>query len=130
MRRRSFLKGLLGAAAVKVTPGFAKTPEPKSVLINRFTVAGFQYYQGPQIIAGIKAGDALGLKTEPGNPHDRFAVQVFHGRTMIGYVPRSDNRHLSRLLRQRAALNCRAIEVRPDGVPWQALRIEVSLLLS
>ncbi|MFP3870970.1 MAG: HIRAN domain-containing protein [Syntrophobacteria bacterium] len=57
----------------------------------------------------LQAGERLALTPEPDNPYDRFAVEIHWRSVKMGYVPRSDNRHISRLLRQGADLVCRTI---------------------
>lgn len=130
--RRTFFKifigmpltTLLGSAAVAAPP---KPKKAKQLLLNRFSIAGFQYYDGPKLLAGPKPGDRLHLTREPRNPHDPFAVQIHWRKANLGYVPRSDNRHLSRLLEQGAALECRVSEVDDKAVVWRRVRVEVFL---
>ncbi len=96
-------------------------------LLNRFHIAGFPFYHGMGVIRGIREGDLLQLVAEPTSPHDRYAVEVYRGRHKLGYVPRSDNRHISRLLRQGARLRCEVIEADPEDSPWHMLKVVVSL---
>jgi HIRAN domain len=52
-----------------------------------------------RLIAECKAGCALTLRAEPGNPHDRHAVAVFDAKgQQLGYLP-SDARDASAILR-------------------------------
>ncbi len=130
LSRRGFLK-LLGAApavgAALQAPVSVKAAAPKTTLINRFSIAGFQYYDGPQHLAAFRPGDQLTLVAEPGNPHDEFAVQIYRGRLMLGHVPRSDNRHISRLLLDGVELQGRIEAVCPDNPAWRAVRVGVYL---
>ena len=127
--RRKFLGWLLAAplAGLIAKPG-AATVEEKKVLINKFSVAGFQYYKGPRLIKKIKPGDALKLSAEPANAHDEFAVEIFYNSHKIGYVPMSDNRHVSRLLQENMKLHCAVAEVHPTMQTWEMLRVEVFLV--
>lgn len=127
--RRKFLGWLLMTplAGVIARPGKAKA-EKKKVLINKFSVAGFQYYKGPRLIKKIKPGDELTLSAEPSNTHDEFAVRIFHKSRMIGYVPMSDNRHISRLLLEQMKLKCLVAETRPANPPWEMLKVGVFLV--
>lgn len=50
------------------------------------------------LVARLKRGEALQLKAEPENPHDRFAVSVWSQGSLIGYLP-SDARDSSSILR-------------------------------
>jgi hypothetical protein len=107
-------------------------PKPKRCLLNRFFVAGLYYYDGLELAAegGVKPGDALRLSAQPDNPYDRFAVEVFHAPTGIklGYVPRTDNKHISRLLRRGVPLEARVVRTCSDGQSWEAVKAEVRLV--
>ncbi|GAB1410414.1 hypothetical protein MASR1M90_15680 [Desulfovibrionales bacterium] len=121
--RRGFFKAL--ALLTLPTTGSAHTPP--SYVLNRFYIAGLQYYDGPQILKHMRPGDALTLTAEPENIHDYYAVLIHGYGHKLGYVPRTDNRHISRLLRQNAPVSCRISAVRPEEPTWQAVRVEVGL---
>lgn len=65
--------------------------------------------------------------TEPGNEYDRFAVKIYRKGTMLGHIPRTDNKHISRLLQQNVELHCAVTEVNPARETWEMLRVEVYL---
>ncbi len=125
--RRVFLKamGILTAAGV----AGRKTPlaGAQGMLLNVFSVAGLQYYDGPRMLGALGAGQLLDMRAEPENPYDHYAVELYCGSAKLGYVPRSDNRHISRLLRQGAELRAIVKAVRPDAVSWKAVQVEVRL---
>jgi len=98
--RRTLLKSMTALLIpVSALDARAASPGPSYVL-NRFSVAGFQFYHGPKLLGCMEPGDALQLCAEPENPYDEFAVRILWKGGMLGYVPRSDNRHISRLLQQ------------------------------
>ena len=131
--RRYFLKWL---ALLPFAPIALRTEaKPKAVwagapptvyLLNVFSVAGFQYHEGQKVLRRLRTGELLTLKAEPENPHDEFAVRIERLGTMLGYVPRSDNRHISRLLRQGVRLTCRIVEADCQARPWNQVRVEVA----
>lgn len=130
--RRRILKALLlgPLAAALDRPAAAappaQAPAPASaLLLNRFSIAGFQYYDGPPLMRRLKPGAQLKLVREPNNPHDPFAVEIYLDKIKLGYVPRSDNKHLSRLLEQGAKLECSVIETNPEAGVWNMVRVEV-----
>ena len=98
------------------------------VTMNPFRVAGLACYAVEAAIHAMQAGDPLCLVAEPTHPHDEFAVEIWHGAPKLGYVPRSDNRHLSRLLRQGATLAGEVWEADPDATGWEMVRARVYLL--
>ena len=97
-------------------------------LLNRFSVAGFQYHKGMDVINKIKVGDTLKLLSEPKNIHDEFAVCLEHKNIDIGYIPKSDNKHISRLLSQGLNLHCQVFEVDPEEESWHMCKVEVYLI--
>lgn len=128
--RRGFL-GLLAKlplipAAVLPTRG-ASAPKHR-VLMNDFAIAGFRYYDGAKDLPRLTAGTTLTLRAEPENPHDRFAVQIFHGPAKLGYVPRFCNRHICRLLLEGVPLACEVERVDAKAPPWEAVSVRLSLI--
>lgn len=128
MKRRYFLKQLIALPfgpylARKFFLGEQKSP----CLLNKFYVAGFQYYDGPSFIEDIQAGEQLKLVAQPDNKYDKFAVAIYWKNSMIGHVPRTDNKHLSRLLRQQVGLLCEVIAVKPQKETWNMVKVAVYL---
>ncbi|MDV7391113.1 HIRAN domain-containing protein [Arthrospira platensis SPKY1] len=127
--RRLFLQWLasLPLLSLLARPAIAR-PAPRKLLMNQFRVAGLAYYDVETAIRGMQAGDPLRLVAEPTNPHDEFAVEIWHDEYQLGYVPRSDNRHISRLLRQGATLTGEVWEADPDAPVWEMVRAKVYLI--
>ena len=126
--RRRFLQWLpsLPLLSFLAPPAIAQ-PAPHKLLMNQFRVAGLAYYEVEAVIQRIQPSDTLRLIAEPTNPHDPFAVEIWHGANKLGYVPRSDNRHLSRLLRQGATVACDVWEADPDATVWEMVQAKVYL---
>ena len=124
--RRPFLKGLL-ALPLLLLQGKRATSQTLHYDLNHFSVAGFQYYAGPARIHLFRPGDSLTLIAEPENRCDAYAVRIEHQGVKLGYVPRTDNRHLSRLLRQGASLTCRVAEIRTEAPTWRMLHVTVGM---
>jgi hypothetical protein len=97
-------------------------------LLNKFSVAGFYYYKGPEIVDTMKLGEILDMKPDPDNIHDKYAVELHYKDTIIGYIPRSDNRHISRLLQQGLNMVCTIREVNPDEDTWHMCKVKVELV--
>src|SRR5438552_3521998 len=66
--------------------------------LDRFLIAGFRFHEGPDMIGRMRLGDGLALCAEPDNPHDPGAVRLELAGRHVGYVPRSRNVLLGRLL--------------------------------
>ena len=75
--RKTFLIYLLQLPFVA---GFAKYLygfEPKKhYLLNKFSVAGFYFYEGPNILDKMKTGHTLLMKQAPENIEDEYAVEL------------------------------------------------------
>ena len=78
--RRRFLQWLpsLPLLSFLAPPAIAQ-PAPHKLLMNQFRVAGLAYYEVEAVIQRIQPGDTLRLIAEPTNPHDPFAVEIWHG---------------------------------------------------
>ena len=129
-QRRLFLQWLssLPLLGLWVNPAVAR-PAPKKYLMNQFQIAGLAYYDVQHVVQRLQPGTELCLVAEPTNPYDDFAIEVFYGECKLGYIPRSDNRHLSRLLQQGVKLSCEVIETRPEATIWDMVRARVSLIV-
>lgn len=93
-------------------------------IVQRGAIAGHAYADGPRLLAQLQTGDALQLAREPGNPHDAQAVRIdWHGRK-LGYVPRSDNAAIARLLDAGVALEAKIAAVQPDTV-WAPVEFTI-----
>jgi len=66
--------------------------------LSHFDLAGFSYYDGVTVFNELKIGSSLRLAVEPTNAYDPHAVEIYFGDTKLGYVPRSNNRVISKFL--------------------------------
>jgi hypothetical protein len=130
MERIDFLKNVLGlpfGIGTIAAKKLQKTEQAPRCLLNKFYVAGFQYYKGPSIIGTIKTGETLKLIAGRENYYDQFAVKIMRKGLMLGHVPRTDNKHISRLLQQNIKLCCKVAQVNPDRETWQMLKVRIYL---
>ena len=97
-------------------------------LLNKFSVAGFYFYDGPNLLEKIKPGGILSMKINPDNIEDEYAVELHFKDTMIGHIPRSDNKHIFRLIKQGKDLVCTIREIDPDAETWQMCKVKVELV--
>lgn len=66
--------------------------------LDRFSIAGFSYYEGCIAFADLKMGAVLTLKPEPNNRFDKNAVEIYYNDYKLGYIPREKNRIVSKFL--------------------------------
>ena len=97
-------------------------------LLNKFSVAGFFFYEGPNLLEKMKTGDILMMNPNAENIEDEFAVELYFKETMIGHIPRSDNKHIFRLIEQGKDLICTIREIDPDAETWQMCKVKVELV--
>jgi len=100
----------------------------RRTLLNRVYIAGFQYHKGTEFRESIKVGDHLSLFAEPDNPYDHYAVAFHWNGHHIGYVPRKENKHLSRMLRQECQLLGIVTRNDLEREPWNGVKAEVFLV--
>ena len=131
MHRRGLLKyvaGLmLGTPALHSVANDTLPAAASPIGILDARIAGFAHYQGEVCLPFMKAGDRLALRREPENPKDRRAVEIYWRHKKIGYVPRIQNRALSRLMHQGYAVQAKVRTI-DDGLLWEPLYFEVELL--
>lgn len=127
--RRSFFKLLFSApASAWAVASLKQTPAERVVMLDDFHVAGVRYYEGRELLEELKAGEPLALRLQPANPHDKFAVEIFRGETKLGYIPRTHNQHISRMLEHGFELRCQIVRVNPHVDYWEAIFATVSLV--
>ena len=121
MKRIDFIKKIFSSGALMFLPlGLFKfSKEKKNAELLRFHVRGFQYYDGPDMMERMKAGEELSLLREPENKFDKHAIAVYYRQRKIGFVPREKNEVLSRLMDNKTGnLSAEINQIRNDDVSW------------
>lgn len=132
MERRRFIRSVLALAALPWLPaaGSAVGCRSPSRLVRLLAcpVAGFRYYRGPALISGMQSGDLVALQREPANPYDELAIALYWRNEKIGFIPRTDNPVLARMLDSDLGnLAGEIISVDTDAFPWEAVWLTVSM---
>lgn len=79
--------------------GETVSPTPADECVLQTTIAGAFYRDLSVVQDQVAAGDALLLRPEPDNPHDKFAILVAtKDGYVLGYIPRTENEALCALL--------------------------------
>jgi hypothetical protein len=129
--RRSAVRRLLmipaGASGLLVGHWSSRSSSARTVerspAVFRGYVAGFQFHEGPELLASMSEGDRIRLVREPGNRHDRHAVRIEYEGRKIGYVPATVSEHVAFALGDRSEAPGVVSRVKPDAVPWRAVQI-------
>ncbi len=127
MNRIDFLKRIfLGGASLMLAKNMSAKPVKNTdVYLDSPYIAGFQYYKGLRIEPQLKKEDALELKRDPQNKYDRYAVEVFHKTQKLGYLPRTDNKIIARMLDQGLTLKAKIRSIDPEAHPFRRVKIRV-----
>lgn len=67
--------------------------------LAHFDIAGFTYYDGALAFSELKIGVQLQLKLDEDNKYDPRAVAIYYNEFKLGFVPRSENRIIYKLLK-------------------------------
>ena len=131
VNRRGFL-GTLTALSAALLPGGRKavagTVSPRTAVLCRCFIAGFQFHQGPAILPGLAAGQKLFLKREPANPYDSLAIAIHADcGSKIGYLPRRLNEIPTTLMDNGHSLTAVITGVAHGGPLWKMVEVEIGL---
>ena len=76
-----------------------RIPFAQDIMLAQMHVAGTHYYEEKEVVEGLSAGQRFGLRREPENAHDEFAIEVLTTEGhKLGYIPRQYNEIPARLM--------------------------------
>lgn len=133
MKRLDFLKNLFGTGLlVTALPAELTSappdPEPLTAVgVYEEAVAGFRFYEGPNLLPQLQPGQAVDLVREPDNSHDPRAIAVYWEGTKLGFLPMLDNRVLAGLIDGGVPLRAELAAVFPGKPLWEACRVNVAV---
>ncbi|MCX7143499.1 MAG: HIRAN domain-containing protein [Proteobacteria bacterium] len=123
MNRHTLLAAVL-VAGLCAMPLPAPAQQVK-LLVQSSPLAGFNYYQAPEVWRGMRVGDALMLEREPDNVHDGRAISVRWQGHKLGYVPRAQNAALAWAMDRGDTLDARVSRLQPHRNPRKRMEFEV-----
>lgn len=77
--------------------------------LAHFDIAGFTYYEGVLAFNALEIGTQLQLKLEEDNKYDARAVAIYYNEFKLGFVPRSENRIIYKLL--KVGIDCFEVRI-------------------
>jgi hypothetical protein len=77
----------------------------------------------------LAPGQTRTLIAEPDHPPDHYAGDIRAGETKIGYVPRTENKHISRLLRKGATVEARIITANTEAETRRTVKVELLIVV-
>ena len=110
---------------------FSKTKtvnKKRNIMLLDSSVAGFRYYSGEEVWKKLAPGRPLDLKREPGNKFDYDAVEIYHEKEKIGYIPRSDNMVIAQLMDKGVDIRATISEVIERGAPNHRVGVAVEMM--
>ena len=131
LTRRGMLAALSGAfgAAAPAAAMAVPTASRRRLTLLETHVAGSAYYEARRVRGGLRSGETLILRREPGNVHDDLAIEVFTtAGAKLGYVPRLENEPFARLIDAGRTVEAYVIEVDPgrhDDI-WMGLTLQLA----
>jgi hypothetical protein len=97
--------------------------------LAHFSIAGFTYYEGVLAFNDLKIGTELRLVPEPTNQYDPRAIAIFYKEHKLGFVPRSENRILYKLMKVGFdQFEVRVQRLAPEEDPEQQISVIVHLV--
>lgn len=136
MKRHQFITILSGLFGLIFSGSFLKDSfglrnrnlrTQKDVLLYSGYVAGLRYGKIYQVENMIKPGLELDLLPEPDNKYDEYAIRVLVYGRKAGYIPRSENRVIARLINQNIPVKAKVLSHTYPAPINERLIIEVTV---
>lgn len=93
--------------------------------LAHFDIAGFTYYDGAIVFRKLKIGKKVRLQLEEENKFDARAVAIYYNEFKLGFVPRSENRILYKLLKTGLDQNLSVVIQRLDPTAYPENQVSV-----
>ena len=97
-QNKSLIKPNSGLANLLATQTLNLNVLLKDIIVLESKVAGTMFYQPEEFEPLLKENSLLKMQREPENPHDKFAVALLFENAKIGYIPRTQNEVIARLM--------------------------------
>lgn len=101
-----------------------KSYQPSRTIVT-FNIAGFQFWDGADVLAELKPGTRLTLAPEFDNPHDPNALALYYGHTKLGFVPAEHNELAATMVYygHSEVFEFVVLQVAPENSPWNQVRV-------
>jgi hypothetical protein len=128
MKRKDFFKSLLmgGTGAFLAHHQVKATPAPiQKIWLATAFIAGFSHYDGPEAESLLEAGMPLQLNRQPHNRYDKYAIEILSGEAKLGYIPRSENKTIAKLMDKGITVQAEIKELFPQAGFFDNVKVEV-----
>ena len=89
----SFIGGVMATKSLE-----ERAPVREHIYYKSMHIAGFKYYEGAFVFSDLNVGRRLEMKADPTNQYDDNAVEFHFDGKKIGFIPRTKNYSISKLL--------------------------------
>ncbi len=108
-----------------VTGKALRIPFAQDIMLARMHVAGTSYYEAEKVAERLSSGQRFGLRREPENTHDKFAIEVLTTEGhKLGYIPRQYNEIPARLMDAGKRLFVQMESIKKQG-QWLEIRLSL-----
>ena len=109
----------------------ALAPFTREVFLLHIEVAGTGYCeQMNDIYPKLKTDEVLQMRRDPHNKYDKKAIGIYFEQTRIGWVPRTMNEIISRLMDAGKVFFCRITELSEQSPenPWKHISCKIYMV--
>ncbi len=75
----------------------------------------------------VYVSDCVSLKREPSNEYDSYAVQIYKGSKLLGYIPRYYSEAVSKRLNKGMSYECRIVEINPNDNCDECIKVKLTM---
>ena len=131
MIRRNFLKlfalfGVSATLSANNSINNIKEKELKVIELNEFYIAGAWYYNRDFDASHVSS---LTLKREPTNPYDTNAIEVYYKEFKLGYIPRTENKLIAKMMDQNIRIVAKVTKYNVDDAYNHKIKIKLYQVL-
>ena len=109
----------------------ALAPFTREVFLLEISIAGTGYCEKiNDIYPKLQTGTMLQLRRDPQNKYDEQAIGIYYEQTRIGWVPRTMNTVISRLMDAGKAFFCRVSSLNEKAAdnPWKEIDCKIYMV--
>ncbi len=107
-------------ALLSKTDNNVPVPFSHEIFLLEICVAGTGYSEKiEEIYPSLKVGEVLKLVRDPHNKHDEYAIAIMYQNDRVGWVPKSMNTVISRLLDAGKTLFFKITDLAEENTPWK-----------
>ena len=126
---RSYMQSFFSLPLLITFSHNSKAQTTKNILFNQCLVTGLQYYQGKEIIQALKQNDLILLFSQADNQYDKYAVEVFYKNKKLDYLPKTDNKPISKILQADIKISAKVQVVDITKPAWNAVMVSIYFLI-